>query len=74
MKSLYDYLHYGIKESLDKIYDAPANFQKVLEQHLSILQAIRERNPDAACEAMRQHITFLMEFSEPGEVSHTGAH
>jgi len=74
MKSLYDYLHYGIKESLQKLYTAPATHQKMIEQHSKILQAIRERNADAACEAMRQHITFLMEFSEPTELPQMGVH
>jgi GntR family transcriptional regulator, transcriptional repressor for pyruvate dehydrogenase complex len=62
MKSFYDYLHYGIKESLQQLYADPANLQKMIEQHSSVIQAIRERNPEAAYEAMRQHITFVLEF------------
>ena len=61
MKSLYDYLHYGIKESLQKLYANPSDLQQTVEQHSRILKAIRERNPEAAGEAMREHITFQIE-------------
>lgn len=68
MKSLYDYLHYGIKQTLQKLHVDPANLQKIVGQHFGIMQAIRQRNPDAACEAMKQHITFLMQLFEPKEL------
>ena len=62
MKSFYDFLQYGIKENLQQLYEEPANLQKVIEQHTNVFQSIRERDPDAAYEAMRQHIIFVLEF------------
>ena len=74
MKSFYDYLNYGIQESLQRLYADPANLPKLIEQHSSVIQAIRERNPDAACEAMRQHITFVLEFFSRTGLSKPVAH
>jgi GntR family transcriptional repressor for pyruvate dehydrogenase complex len=74
MKSFYDYLHYGIKESLQQLYADPANLQKMIEQHSGVIQAIRERNPDAACEAMRQHITFVLDFFRHIGIAVAAAH
>jgi GntR family transcriptional regulator, transcriptional repressor for pyruvate dehydrogenase complex len=74
MKSFYDFLQYGIKENLQQLYEEPANLQKVTEQHKNVFQAIRERDPDAACEAMRQHITFVLEFFQRVGISKAIAH
>lgn len=62
MKSLYDLLFYGIKESLEHLYSEPRDLDSILQQHREILQAIRRRNPDEAYAAMKHHITFVQDF------------
>lgn len=62
MKNLYDLLHFGIEESLKQLYMDPANLETILTQHKSVSDAIRQRDPDSAYEAMRQHITFLINY------------
>ncbi|MEN6438239.1 MAG: FadR/GntR family transcriptional regulator [Syntrophobacter sp.] len=62
MKSLYDLLFYGIKENLHHLYTEHENRLKVIDQHTRIFEAIRDRNPDAACQAMREHIVFVLDF------------
>jgi GntR family transcriptional regulator, transcriptional repressor for pyruvate dehydrogenase complex len=62
MKSLYDLLFYGIRENLQHLYMEPINIDKVLEQHTDILNAIRQRDPEAAYATMKRHITFVQDF------------
>jgi GntR family transcriptional regulator, transcriptional repressor for pyruvate dehydrogenase complex len=62
MKSLYDLLFYGIRENLQHLYTEPINLDKVLEQHTDILNAIRQRDPEAAYATMKRHITFVQDF------------
>jgi GntR family transcriptional repressor for pyruvate dehydrogenase complex len=62
MKGFYDLLFYGIKENLHHLYTDPQNIAKVLEQHRAVVAAISDRNPDAAQDAMRLHITFVLDF------------
>ncbi len=62
MKNLYDLLHFGIEESLKQLYMDPKNLETILVQHKRVSDAIRQRDPDNAYDAMRQHITFLINF------------
>jgi GntR family transcriptional repressor for pyruvate dehydrogenase complex len=62
MKSLYDLLFHGIQENLQHLYTEPMNPKEILRQHTDILDAIRQRDPDAAYAAMKRHITFVQEF------------
>jgi GntR family transcriptional repressor for pyruvate dehydrogenase complex len=62
MKNLYDMLFFGIKENLLHLYSNPQNLQIVLGQHKAVLDAIRGHDPDAAVEAMKGHITFVIDF------------
>jgi hypothetical protein len=62
MKNLYDLLHFGIEESLKQLYMDPVNLETIIRQHQRVSDAIRLRDPDAAHEAMRQHITFLINY------------
>lgn len=62
MRSFYDLLFFGIKENLQHLYSDPSNLDRVIEQHLSIVEAIRKRDPEAATDAMRKHITFVIDF------------
>jgi GntR family transcriptional regulator, transcriptional repressor for pyruvate dehydrogenase complex len=62
MKNLYDLLHFGIEESLKQLYLDPKNLENILIQHQRVSDAIRQRDPDSAYNAMRRHITFLINF------------
>lgn len=62
MKTFYDLLHYGIKENLHYLYEDPANLSIIGQQHTAIFQAIKAHEPEAAYAAMKQHISFVLNF------------
>ena len=62
MKNFYDFLFTGIKVNLEGLYQVPSNIDTILEQHGRIYQAIRQRDPEAAYRAMKQHIDFVYDF------------
>jgi GntR family transcriptional repressor for pyruvate dehydrogenase complex len=62
MKNLYDLLHFGIEESLKQLYLFPENLEAILSQHQQVAEAIRQRDPAAAYDAMQTHINFLINF------------
>jgi len=62
MKTFYDLLFYGIKSNLQHLYTEPATLETIMRQHNQILAAIRDRDPDAAYGAMREHIMFVLDF------------
>ncbi|OGR26402.1 MAG: GntR family transcriptional regulator [Desulfobacterales bacterium RIFOXYA12_FULL_46_15] len=62
MRNFYDYLFHGIRESLESLYEKPANIQAIIKQHSTILAAITSRDADASYSAMKIHIRFVMEF------------
>lgn len=62
MKSFFDFLFIGIKENLRYLYEEPANIDAIFKQHVAIIQAIRNRDPQEAFAAMKNHITFVMDF------------
>ncbi len=62
MKNVSDFLHVGIRENLLHLYEDPANIAEILKQHTAIYEAIRSRNPEAAYNAMKHHITFVIQF------------
>ena len=64
MKNFYDFLFTGIKVNLEGLYKIPSNVDTILEQHTLIYQAIRKGNPEAAHQAMKQHIKFVYDFFE----------
>ncbi len=62
MKSLYDLLFFGIKEYLIHLYEDPGNLKQVLEQHGMIVENIKNRDSEAAFDAMKKHIDFVLDF------------
>lgn len=62
MKNFYDYLIHGITEGLKSLYEDPANIQRIFGQHARIMNAIINRDPESAHEAMQQHIDFVKTF------------
>jgi len=74
MKSLYDLVFFGIKESLQLLYSEPGNLNIMIQQHTDIFNAIRSRDPDAAYENMRRHITFVSDFFRERNLGHPKCH
>ena len=62
MRSFYNLLFYGIKENLLRLYSSTEDHKKIIEQHTTIVEAIRRHDPEAAFEAMRSHIHFVLDF------------
>jgi DNA-binding FadR family transcriptional regulator len=52
----------GIRENLLHLYQDPQNIEAILQQHRAIFEAIRRRDPEEAYNAMRSHITFVIDF------------
>lgn len=62
MKNFFDFLFIGIKENLKYLYEDPKNIKDILDQHTRIVETIRQRDPDEAYRAAKDHITYVMEF------------
>lgn len=62
MRSFYNLLFYGIKENLLRLYSSADDHKKIIAQHTAVVEAIRRHDPDAAFEAMRSHIQFVLDF------------
>lgn len=62
MRSFYNLLFYGIKENLLRLYSSPDDFRKIASQHTDIMEAIRRHDPEAAFDAMKNHICFVLDF------------
>ena len=62
MRNLYDLMFYGIKENLQHLYSDPANLVKIAQQHTDVFDAIRRHDPQAAYQAMYDHITYVLDF------------
>lgn len=62
MKNFYDFLFVAIKKSLIHLWEDPSNQDLILSQHTHIFESIKSRDPEAAFEAMRQHIRFVQNF------------
>jgi GntR family transcriptional repressor for pyruvate dehydrogenase complex len=62
MKTFYDLMFFGIKENLEGLYAEPGNLDRIMKQHTDVFQCIRRHDPDAADEAMKQHILFVLNF------------
>lgn len=62
MKNVSNFLHVGIRENLLHLYQEAENIQNILKQHKAILEAIRNRDPEEAYDAMRSHIAFVIDF------------
>jgi GntR family transcriptional repressor for pyruvate dehydrogenase complex len=60
MKNFYDFLMLGIKKSLMRLYEDPSGMQAIRDQHLKIVQAIRNRDPHKSYMAMKAHIQYVI--------------
>ncbi len=62
MRNFYDFLFYGIRENLALLYEKKEYIRAIIDQHGNILEAIRKRNPEKAYIAMKEHISYVMNF------------
>ncbi|MBF0111971.1 MAG: FadR family transcriptional regulator [Desulfamplus sp.] len=62
MRNFYDYLFYGIKENLAGLYENMDNIDIIISQHNDIVNAIKGRDSNKSYIAMKNHITFVMDF------------
>jgi GntR family transcriptional regulator, transcriptional repressor for pyruvate dehydrogenase complex len=62
MRSFYDFLFFGIKENLYYLYEEASRIQQIIDQHKALFETIRNRDPDAARQAMQTHIHFVLNF------------
>jgi len=62
MKRFYDFLFYGIKESLLRLYEKKENCELIFTQHREIYRAIKNHDPEQAHLAMKQHITYAQNY------------
>ncbi len=69
MKNFYDLLHHGIKENLRALWEEPASLPIIMRQHREIFEAIKDHDPEGAYQAMKRHITFVLDFVRNYQVS-----
>jgi GntR family transcriptional repressor for pyruvate dehydrogenase complex len=69
MKNFYDLLHHGIKENLRTLWEEPASLAIIMRQHREIFEAIKDHDPEGAYQAMKRHITFVLDFVRDYQVS-----
>lgn len=62
MKNVSNFLHVGIRENLLHLYQNPDNITEILRQHKAIALAIRGGDTDAAFNAMKNHINYVIRF------------
>jgi len=62
MKNFYDFLFVGIRKNLFHLYEDQRNREIILGQHEAVYKAIAARAPQAASDAMKRHITFVIDF------------
>lgn len=62
MRSFHDLLHFGIEENLRHLWEDSANLPVIQQQHRRIFQTIKDHDPEGAYEAMRRHISFVLEY------------
>ena len=60
MKNLHDIVHQAIRKTLARFYDNPATLRAVVGQHLAVARAVKDKDEQAAFQAMHDHISFLI--------------
>ncbi|GAB6145836.1 FadR/GntR family transcriptional regulator [Desulfocicer niacini] len=62
MRNFYDYLFYGIRENLVRLYKFEDNTEIIITHHQNIMDCIKNRDTYRAYTAMKEHIQFVMDF------------
>jgi DNA-binding FadR family transcriptional regulator len=68
MKNFHDLLSCRTR-GLQLLYAEPVTLATIIRQHGNILKAVRGRDQDAACTAMREHIAFIIDFVHEKKIS-----
>lgn len=63
-RNFYDFLFVGIKKNLSHIGENKVAYSDVLAHHQDIFKYIKQREPEKAQKAMRNHILYVQEFFE----------
>lgn len=61
MHTVYDLIVETMRYSRQRLFLKPGNKEKLLQQHKQIFNAILAGNPDYARDAMKEHLTFVIE-------------
>lgn len=58
LNTISDSVHKTVSEARRQLYMTPGHPQILMEQHINIYEAIRDKNPDLAEKAMLEHLNF----------------
>lgn len=58
MRTISDSFHRTVSAARLNLFRTPGNMEKLAAQHRKIFEAIRDKNPELAQQAMLQHLTF----------------
>ena len=58
--NIYSLINYSIKTHHEEVFTGRADQETILNHHRNIYNAIRDRNPDAAEVAMKEHLAFVV--------------
>ena len=61
MKQFHDFLAYGIKENLFRLYGESRQFETIQQQHTQIMNAIKARDATGAYMATKRHIEYVIQ-------------
>ena len=62
MKNFYYFLLKGIEESYLHLYEESTQIETIREHHTKIVDAIKNHDPEKAFNAMKRHISHVMDF------------
>ena len=58
--NIYSLINYSIKIHREEVFTGRGDQETILNHHRTIFNAIRDRNPDAAEAAMKEHLAFVV--------------
>ena len=58
--NIYSLINYSIKIHHEEVFTGRDDQETILNHHRNIFNAIRDRNPDAAEGAMKEHLAFVV--------------
>jgi GntR family transcriptional regulator, transcriptional repressor for pyruvate dehydrogenase complex len=61
VKSIYDLINYSVKFHREKIFVTGEAQRKIFDHYRRVFDAVRDREPDKAEAAMKEHLTFVMQ-------------
>ena len=61
MRGLFDLLQYNVVLGRRKVYTEARTYDQLRDQHFNVMDAIERRDPEAARNAVRGHIEFVVQ-------------